>query len=138
MKAAGAKDLRRERQLLLPVGDDRPAKEALRPFVHLGGDLFSDGEKRWIVINRELEVALIVERHRRHLAERVLAVEHPAIRAAQQRVCNVAKSDLERHAGTRRRARALDPLAAEIVRDITAGEVAGARITNGNRGPADG
>ena len=41
-------------------------------------------------MDRQLQVALVVERHRRDLAERVLAVEHPAVGAGQQRVGDVA------------------------------------------------
>ena len=34
----------------------------------------------------QLEVALVVERHRRELAERVLAVEHPAVGAGEDKI----------------------------------------------------
>ena len=44
----------------------------------------------------ELEVALVVQRHRRDLPERVLAVEHPAVGAREQRVGDVADALLDR------------------------------------------
>ena len=110
MQSARAKDLGREIELLPPVGDDRLAEEARRPLVHLRRDLLGHRHEPRIAMDRQLQVALVVERHRRHLAERVLAVEHPAVGAAQQRVGDVAKPDLDRRAGPRRRAGALDPL----------------------------
>ena len=88
-------------------------------------------------MDRQLQIALIVERHRRHLAERVFAVEHPAVGAAQQRVGDVAKSDFHRGARTRRRPRALDPLPLQIARDFGANEIALARILDRDRRAAD-
>jgi hypothetical protein len=81
VQAAGAEDLRREGELGAPVGDDLAAEEAARPGVHLAGDLLGDLEKARILRDRQHQVALVVERHRRHLAEGVLAVEHPAVGA---------------------------------------------------------
>ena len=88
-------------------------------------------------MNRQLQVALVVERHRRHLAERILAVEHPAVGAAQERVGDVAKPDLDRGAGPRGRPGALDPLALQVARDFGADEVALARVLDLDRRAAD-
>ena len=124
----GAEDLGREVELLSPVGDDRPAEEALRPAVHLGGDLLGDLQEHRVAVDRQLQVALVVERHRRQLAERVLAVEHPAVGAGQQRVGDVADALLDRRVRPRRRAGALNPLPLQVVRDLAAGERAVARV----------
>ena len=58
----------------------------------------------------QLQVPLVVERHRRDLAERVLAVEHPAVGAREQRVGDVADALLDRRVGLGAGAGALDPL----------------------------
>ena len=62
----------------------------------------------------QLEVALVVQRHGRDLAERVLAVEHPAVGARQQRVGDVADALLDRRIRPRRGTGALDPLALQV------------------------
>ena len=85
----------------------------------------------------EPQVPLIVERHRRDLAERVFAVEHPPVGAREQRVGDVADALLDRRAGPGRRARALNPLAAEVGRDLAPGEGAVPGILDGDAGPRD-
>ena len=60
--------------------------------VHLAGHLLGDLEEHGVAMDGQLQVALVVERHRRHLAERVLAVEHPAVGAREQRVGDVARA----------------------------------------------
>lgn len=138
VQSTGAIDLGRERQLPAPILDDRPPKEGGRPVVHFAGDLFRHDEELWILVNRQFQVSLVVQRHRRHLAERVFTVEHPAIGATQQRVGHVAQASLDRGARARRRAGALDPLPLEIAWNLAADEVAGAGLADGNRRAADG
>ena len=141
VQAAGTEDPRGEVQLPLPVLDDRPAEELPRPGVHLAGDLFGDLQEERGAGDRELQVPLVVERHRRHLAERVLAVEHPAVRARQQCVGDVADALLHRDARLRRRPRALNPLPLQVGRDLAASEPAGTGIRDrevGAREPAVG
>jgi hypothetical protein len=83
------------------------------------------------------EVALVVERHRRELAQRVLAVEHPAVGAGEQGIGHVPDALLDGRAGLGARAGALDPLALQIERDGASGEGPPARIGDGDAGPAD-
>ena len=71
----------------------------------------------------QLQVPLVVERHRRQLAERVLAVEHPAVGAGEQRVGDVADALVDRTVGLGAGARALNPLPLQVVRDLAAGEL---------------
>ncbi len=114
VQAARAEDLRREVELLLPVVDDRAAEEALRPRVHLARDLLGDRQEHRVAMDGQLQVALVVERHRRDLAERILAVEHPAVGAGQQRVGDVADAVLDRRVRLGRGAGALNPLPLQI------------------------
>ena len=72
----------------------------------------------------QLQVALVVEGHRRDLAERILAVEHPAVGAREQRVGDVAQSRFDRRAWPGCRAGALNPLSAKIAGDLAADELA--------------
>ena len=95
VQATRAEDDGREIELLTPVVDDRAAEKPLRPGVHLGGNLLGGGDEHLILRDRQLQVALIVERHRRHLAERVFAVEHPAVGAGQQRIGHVPDAAVE-------------------------------------------
>jgi hypothetical protein len=88
-------------------------------------------------MNGELQVALVVERHGLDLPQRVFAVEHPAVGAAQERVGDVAQPDLRRGAGACRRPGPLDPLPLEIARNLAAGEVAGPRVADRDRRAAD-
>ena len=136
VQAAGAEDARREVELPSPVGDDRAAEEAAapscssrrRPARRRRG---RRGSRR----DRQLQVALVVERHRRDLAERVFAVEHPAVGAREQRVGDVAQARLERGARLGGRAGALDPLALEVGRDVAAVEAAGAGVADADLVP---
>ena len=75
-----------------------------------------------VAVDGELEVALIVERHRGQLAERVFAVEHPAVGTREERVRDVADAALDRALGLRGRPGALDPLALQVGRDVAANE----------------
>jgi len=83
MQPARAKDLGREVELLfqsLMMG--RPEK-TLRPLVHLARHLFGNLREQGIALDGQLEVALVVQRHGRELAQRVLAIEHPTVGARQ-------------------------------------------------------
>src|SRR5439155_17779341 len=95
MQTSRPEDLRGEAELLFPVSDDWPPEEILRPAIHLTGDLLGGGQKYRIVMNRQLQVSLVVERHRGQLTESVLAVEHPTVGARQQRVGDVANALLD-------------------------------------------
>jgi hypothetical protein len=79
------------------------------------------------VLRREgrLQRALVVQRHRLHLPEGVLAVEHPAVGAGEQGVGHVAQAGVERGAGPRRRPGALNPLPLEVGGDLAAFELPG-------------
>src|SRR5688500_20075696 len=79
-------------------------------------------------MNRQLQVALVVERHRAELTEGVLAVEHPAVGTRQQRIRNVANALLDRYIGLGARPGALNPLPLQIRRDLAAGERYVARV----------
>src|SRR5205085_10725861 len=105
-----------------PVVDDRPAEESLCPLVHLAGDLGGDVEESAVAGDGELEAPLVVERHRRDLSECVLAVEHPAVGARQERVGDIAQTCLDTRMGTRRGSRALYPLPCQIAGDRAAME----------------
>ena len=139
MQTAGAEDLRREFELDPPVGDDLTPEEAARPTVHLAGDLLGDREKQRISGDGQLQVALVVERHRRHLPEGVLAVEHPAVGAGEQRVGDVAQTDgdVVRRSRPCCRTGALDPLAAEVRRNLRTAESTVAGILNTYRRTVD-
>src|SRR6476620_3120689 len=76
---ARAEDLSGEVELSAPVGDDGSPEKPLRPLVHFGCDFFGDAQEAWVAGDRESEVALVVERHRVDLSERILAIEHPAV-----------------------------------------------------------
>ena len=137
VQAAGTEDPGREVELLPPVDDDPAAEESFRPGVHLGGDGLGSGQEPFVAMDGELEIALIVERHARDLAERVLAVEHPAVRAGQQRVGDVADAALERRPRLGGRTGALNPLPLQVARDLRAFEIAGACVAHRHRRPAD-
>ena len=124
VQSAGAEDFRGEVELLPPVGDDLAPEEPCRPAVHLSGDLLGDFEEHGVAVDGQLQVALVVERHRRDLAERVLAVEHPAVGAREQRVGDVAQGRFDRRAWPGCRAGALNPLPAKIAGDLAADELA--------------
>ena len=137
VQPAGAEDPGGERELPPPVVDDRPAEEALRPAVHLAGNLLGDAAGTAASTGeRQPQVSLVVERHRFGLAECILAVEHPAVGTRQQRVGHVAETRLERGSRPGRRSRALDPLPLQVRRDVAARELAGPRVARpANRVP---
>ena len=120
VKAAGAENLCGERQLLAPVGNDRLAEKRLCPHVHLARHLLGHLHEHRVAMDRQFQVSLVIQRHGRDLAERVFAIEHPAVGAAQQRVSDVANTGFNRGARPGRRAGALDPLPLKIAWDLAA------------------
>ena len=91
MEAARAEDARREVELRAPVVDDRAGRRIAGPTRSSRRRPASAARMNTVVAGEgELEVALVVERHRVDLPERVLAVEHPAVGAREQRVGDVA------------------------------------------------
>ena len=137
VQAARAEDPGGEVQLTAPVGDDLAAEEALRPSVHLPGHLLRRLQEHFIAGERQLQVPLVVERHRLDLTQRVLAVEHPTVGARQQSVGDVANALLERSMGLSPGPGALDPLALEVFGDGAAGEAARSRVGDRDPGPRD-
>src|SRR5437870_2733091 len=119
MQTAGPEDFRREAQLLLPVVDDRTPEEALRPAVHLPRNLGSNTQEPAITVNRQREVALVVQRHGADLPERIFTVEHPAIGARQERVRDIANALVERDTRFRGGAGPLNPLPLQIPRNLS-------------------
>ena len=95
----------------------RPKKPCAHWFISAATCSRRSQEHR-VAMDGQLEVALVVERHRRQLTERVLAVEHPAVGARQQRVRDVADALLDSGVGLGGRAGALNPLALEIPRNL--------------------
>ena len=72
------------------------------------------------------------------LAERVLAVEHPAVGAGEQRVGDVAQALLESaRAACAAGPGALDPLPLQVGRDLAAVEVAVAGVLDADGGARD-
>jgi hypothetical protein len=69
-----------------------------------------DGREHRVTMDGELQVSLVVERHRRELAERVFAVEHPAVGTREQGVRDVANAPFDRHARLRGGPCSLNPL----------------------------
>src|SRR3954463_16517233 len=90
MKAARSEDPGREIELPAPIVDDRTPEEAPRPPVHLTSDLLGDSQEYRIAPEGPLQVGRVVRRPRRPLAERVLAVEHPAVGTGEERIRDVA------------------------------------------------
>ena len=105
METARAEDHGREVELRAPVVDDAAAEERLRPRVHLDRHRFGGRQEHGVAVDGQFQVALVVQRHRGQLAERVLAVEHPAIGAREQRVRDVTDAALDRRRAASRRAR---------------------------------
>src|SRR3954468_3185261 len=130
MKAARSEDPGREIELPAPIIDDRTPEEAPRPPVHLTSDLLGDSQEYRIAREGQLQVALVVERHRRHLAERVLAVEHPAVRAGEERIRDVADAAFDWCARPGGRPGPLNPLAPQVFWDRAPCEVTVARVLN--------
>jgi hypothetical protein len=120
VQPAGPEDLGGEPELLLPVADNRPAEERLRPGVHLGGHAsvaLRNTSSLWIASFRLRWLSsAIVE----SWPERVLAVEHPAVGAGQQRVGDVADALVHRRRGLGAGAGALDPLPLQVGRNRAA------------------
>ena len=137
VEAARPEDARREVELLPPVDDRSAAEEVSGPGVHLLRDLLRRGEEHRVTVIRQLEVALVVERHRRDLPERVLAVEHPAVRSRQERVGDVADALVDRRVRLRRRAGALDPLTLQVAGNLGPFELRRSRIPHGDRRSRD-
>src|SRR5262249_22742471 len=104
------------------------------PIIHFRGHRLSDGQERILSSEPKPEAALIVERHRRDLPERVLAVEHPAVGPREERVGYVAQVHFDRGTGARGRAGALHPLAQKVGRNRRALELAVARLPGGQPG----
>jgi hypothetical protein len=130
METARAEDRGGEVELPAPVGDDGVPERALRPLVHLGGDFSGDAQEEWVPGDRELEVALVIERHGIDLAEGILAIEHPAVGAREECVGGVPEAAFHARPRPGGGPSALDPLALQIVRDLATLEVAVPRILN--------
>ena len=96
VQAARPEDRGGEVELRAPVVDDRPLQEPLRPGVHLSRDPFGGGQELRRPRDAHAQVALVVQRHGRHLPQGVLAVEHPAVGAGQQGVGDVADAARQR------------------------------------------
>jgi len=64
MQPARPENLRREVELPPPVDDRRLAEEAGGPLVHLRRHFFGNFHEQRIAVDRELQVALVVESHR--------------------------------------------------------------------------
>ena len=137
VQAPAAEDDGGEVQLLTPVGDDGPPEEALGPGVHLPGHLLGDLQEERIPVDGQLEVAVVVQGHGVHLAQGVLAVEHPAVGAGEQRVGHVADARAHIRARLGGGTRTLDPLALEVRGDDGAVEVAGPGVGHLDLGPRD-
>ena len=63
MEAARTEDARREVQLRFPVPDDGATEEAATPDIHLAGNLLGGAHEYLGSRKRQLQVALVVERH---------------------------------------------------------------------------
>ncbi len=138
VQAARPEDARGEIELLAPVVDDGAAEEAARPLVDLPRHLLGGGHEHVGSRVRQLQIALVVERHGLDLTFRILSIEHPAIGARQQRVGGVANAFSGLHARPRRGAGALDPLALQVGGDVAALEASGAGVAHQDVGAADG
>ena len=101
-------------ELLPPVGDDRLAEEVLAHSFISPATCSATFMNTGSPMDSELQVALVIQRHRRDLAERVFAVEHPAIGAGKQSVGDVANPVFDRGARPGGRSSALNPLALKI------------------------
>ena len=107
---------------------DWVTEELFAPRVDLAGDGFRRLQEHRVARDRQFQIALVVQRHRRQLTERVFAVEHPAVRAGQERVGDVADALRNRGAGLGPGAGALDPLPPQIDGNFRSRETAAARL----------
>ena len=141
VQAARAEDLGGEVELRHPVGDHRlrsvRAEEVACPGVHLARYLFGRSQEHRVAVDRQLQVALVLERHGRDLTERVLAVEHPPVGARQERVRDVSDTRRGRCVRTRRRASALNPLPLQVGGNLAALEPAVAGVLDGDARSGD-
>ena len=114
-------------------------KKPCGPGVHLAGDLLGDAQEDGIAAEwpacrlRWLSSDMVDD-----LAERVLAVEHPAVGAGEQRVGDVADARLDGRARLGGGAGALDPLALQVVGNLAAVERALARLLHRDLRARDG
>ena len=90
MQPAGTEENGREVQLLLPVVDDLLAKESLPPDVHFLRDFFRRLHKDIVSLDRQLEVSLVLQGHRRDLTQGIFAIKHPSVGAGEKCVGDVA------------------------------------------------
>ncbi len=137
VQAADAEQAGGEVELATPVVDDLAAQEVARPGVHLARDALGDPQEARVHRQGQPQVALAVERHALGLAQRILAIEHPAVRAGEERVGHVAQALLHRRAGPRGGPRALDPLAPQVSGDLAPLEPARARVGHAELRPPD-
>ena len=137
VETARAEDAGREVELLPPVEDRAAAQEVCRPGVHLLRDPLCRGEEHRVTVKRQLEVALVVERHRRDLSERILAVEHPAVRSGKECIRDVADALVDRRVRLCRRTGALDPLTLQVAGNLRPFELRRSRIPHGDRRSRD-
>ena len=69
MQPARSEDPGGRAELLAPVRDRLVAEEPLGPGVHLAGDLLGDRQELRVLGDHQLEVALVVQRHRLDLSD---------------------------------------------------------------------
>ena len=103
-------------------------EETLSPLVHFAGNLFGNLHEHGIAMDGQLEVSLVVQRHRRDLPQRVFSVEHPAVRAREESVRDISDAVFERRIRLCRGAGALNPLTLEVLRNLASDKAAVARI----------
>src|SRR5258708_29774650 len=84
-------------------------------------------------MNREFNISLVIDRHRRQLTECVLAVEHPAVGAGQERMGDIADALVDRRPRFRGGPRPLNSLTGGIGWNLTSGKPSRARV-----GPREG
>jgi len=123
--------------LLSPVRNDLAPEKALRPRVHLTSNLLRCSQEQRVPRERQLQIALIVERHRLDLAQRVFSVKHPAVGARKQRIRHVANAVVQRLARLRAGSSTLDPLPFQILGNRTALKTSRPSIGNSDPGPRD-
>src|SRR5262245_19110562 len=114
MQSASAENLCRKVQLLDPIVDDGSTEESLSPLIHFSGNVLGSFHENRIAMDSKVEIALVIERHRRYLAQRVLSLEHPSVGARQKRIRNIANTLVDGAIRLCSRAVALNPLALKI------------------------